>query len=812
LLFEEPTIDIESATSTAAKISIKVTTTTNDFATAYEGLKDVFFFLIETTANETDPFSEDKKDLYPYRRFQLTNFNAELDKTKDTNYIKFTIPDGSLKPNTYYAVKAVLRDTDELFAKKPWELFTVAEVKVGPISVFSTLQTGAPGDVSYGSTGSISVESTNTGVVGYDLACNPLGAVGTALLGGADLIFSSGRRANLAGCIAELSYTLWEISGSLAQLNGKILDFMVYYSLDGTSYSSEFIDVAWGTVRDIANIFFIIALLYIAIKTILNVGASNSKRLIGAIVIAALLINFSSFITKVVIDSSNILAKVFYNQIQPNPGDNNQVNLGGQTSVTEKLVTNLNPQKIVSEDIYKSTHGQGTFIFVTLLALAITLYMAWIFASVAFLFISRVIVLWLCLIFAPIAFVSYSFSFRIPGVGHDDWWDMLLKNAFLAPLFVFFLYITVLFTEYFPQTFLIAQTGTTNDMMQALMQTIIPVLLCFILLKKGKEIAVKYSGEMGSAVNKFAGIATGTIGVKYVGGFLASKFGQAGRATVGRAGAAMAKSTKLQKSGFGRFIAGIGEKASKASFDIRGAGGYQKALGAIGASKYVGKAAGVGGWEKASAERTRKRMAAAEKMRPKASDPEMKKLIDSEKNLQSVLMKATATIEKLDKQMAGAREGATDASNLRKFLASQGKHAGDADYDKAVEDENMFRSQLAAFKEHKNGIKKGIDLSGSTTTYVTRDASGAPVSRNVAMDVDMDYSTELKVGGHSIDDLEKEVAKNKRDVSIKHAQNLAELADSYDTELNKFLYGNIEVTEDSHKIRMGQKLDSGSKH
>ena len=105
------------------------------------------------------------------------------------------------------------------------------------------------------------------------------------------------------------------MSAIVVKFAGGILDFFVYYSTNSSSYTNEFVSQAWGAVRDIANIFFIITLLYIAIKTILGLNVTDNKRLVGAVIIVALIINFSLFTTKVVIDTSNILAKVFYNNI-----------------------------------------------------------------------------------------------------------------------------------------------------------------------------------------------------------------------------------------------------------------------------------------------------------------------------------------------------------------------------------------------------------------------------------------------------------------------------------------------------------------
>lgn len=229
---------------------------------------------------------------------------------------------------------------------------------------------------------------------------------------------------------------------------GQILDFFVYYSTDSNSYKGDFVLLGWAAIRDVANIFFIITLLYVALKTILGLNVTDNKKLIGTVIIIALIINFSLFITQLVIDGSNILAKVFYNNITSKDKATGGMSTGtsGEKSISVGLISKYDPQKIISQDAYPS--NIGLFIFTTIVLIAVTLYTAYIFLSVALLFVARVISLWMSMIFSPIAFISYATPFDIPGFGHKDWWKGLFENAFLAPLFIFFLYIIVLFTTW----------------------------------------------------------------------------------------------------------------------------------------------------------------------------------------------------------------------------------------------------------------------------------------------------------------------------------------------------------------------------
>ena len=204
----------------------------------------------------------------------------------------------------------------------------------------------------------------------------------------------------LGGCIAQLFYYIWQVSAILARAAGGFLDFFVFYSIDSASYKNAFVTNGWGLVRDVSNIFFIVALLYVALKTILGLNVSDNKRLIGTIIVVALLINFSLFTTRVVIDASNIIAKIFYTSITAVDGDGQPAKgAKGERSVSVGLVSTFDPQHVIDQKNYEASGGIARFIFVTLILIGITLYTAYIFFSVALLFLARVIGLWISMIF-----------------------------------------------------------------------------------------------------------------------------------------------------------------------------------------------------------------------------------------------------------------------------------------------------------------------------------------------------------------------------------------------------------------------------
>lgn len=322
----------------------------------------------------------------------------------------------------------------------------------------------------------------------------------------------------------------------------KILDYFVYYSTSDASYQNVFVEKGWGTVRDIANVMFIIGLLFIAIKTILGINTTNNKKMLGNIIIFALLINFSLFATQVIVDASNILAKVFYHQITP--VDSNGQKIEGdveQRSVTVGIVDKFKPQELLragvnseTGDIDLSDRTAWSYLVIILL-IALMGFMIYIFISVSFLFVARTVSIWMAMILAPVAFASQAIDPHIKGLGWSEWLSNLLKNAFMAPIFIFFLYIIILFGDLFAIGG-VSATGGEDTNIAAFMATFIPFMLIFVLLRQAKSLAVTYSGEMGKAISTGA-VAIG--GLALGGAAMGTAF--AGRTIAGRGMAAMSR-------------------------------------------------------------------------------------------------------------------------------------------------------------------------------------------------------------------------------------------------------------------------------
>ena len=230
----------------------------------------------------------------------------------------------------------------------------------------------------------------------------------------------------------------------------------------------------------------------------------------------------------------------------------------------------------------------------------ITLYMAYIFFSIALLFVARVVSLWISMIFSPLAFISYTLPFDIGKMSHQKWWPELFKNAFLAPVFIFFLYLIVLFLD-------ILKDLTYNDsdpLFGKLMGVVIPFAILFVLLMKAKELAVEYSGEMGKGITK-AGAVLGGVALGAATGGVA----MAARGTVGRVAANLSESNRMKdwaaRSRIGARTLKMTSGIASGSFDARGIKIVGKGLADTGL-KNLGKAQ-VGGFTKVRADAVKKK-------------------------------------------------------------------------------------------------------------------------------------------------------------------------------------------------------------
>lgn len=427
------------------------------------------------------------------------------------------------------------------------------------------------------------------------------------------------------GCFIQAAYGLFYVIpafvlGVVAYFFNVLISVTLYPGL----LKHDFVSQAWGVVRDLSNIFFILILLYVAIKIILNLGEHEAKGMIVKVLIIALLINFSMFFTKVVIDASNILALIFYNKLKVNttvngaprpysPASKN----GTDKDVSGGMVGAFDPTKLLTKDFFKKAKidtiytgdGQkvevknekvpyGKVIGITLIAGTIMIVASYALFVAGFAFLSRLIELFVLIIFSPFAFMSFAVPkfATMEYMGWNDWFKRLIKVSFMAPIFMFFMYFIFLLIHSKIYDELVSKSST--GFIESVLAIFIPAVLILILLLKATEFAKKGSGTLGEMASGAAkavggmvgglalGAATGgaaLLGTKAIGG-LASKVAGSERLKT-----AANEENRGLSGWLARKALKTGDYGQKASFDVR----------QTGAGKWLQKKNGVD-WQRSS--------------------------------------------------------------------------------------------------------------------------------------------------------------------------------------------------------------------
>jgi len=182
---------------------------------------------------------------------------------------------------------------------------------------------------------------------------------------------------------------------------------------------------AWGIIRNLANIIFVIVFLIIIFSQVSNIGVSNYgiKKMLPKLVIGAILVNLSFLIVQIAVDIANITGSSLYSiligmtQDRPQPSWNNLLNA---------VITLPLAAFGISAGIALTS---GSLIWmIALFAIMGCLTLLAAFITLIF----RQAIIPILAILAPLAFVAY----LLPNTEKwfDKWKDMLIQMLMLYPL------------------------------------------------------------------------------------------------------------------------------------------------------------------------------------------------------------------------------------------------------------------------------------------------------------------------------------------------------------------------------------------
>ncbi len=186
--------------------------------------------------------------------------------------------------------------------------------------------------------------------------------------------------------------------------------------------------LGWVMLRDIANMFFVVALLVIAFATILGRESYEWKKAMVKLVLVAIVVNFSLLICGVVLDAAHVFTVTFINAIAP-VAAGNLITMFNFDSM-QSIITDSSDG---SADIKLALFGGAAvaLFFSALAALTIGAYCV--------ILLYRMVAIWSLLIFSPLAFVMSV----LPATENyfEEWKSEFTKNILSAPIAVFFLWL-----------------------------------------------------------------------------------------------------------------------------------------------------------------------------------------------------------------------------------------------------------------------------------------------------------------------------------------------------------------------------------
>jgi hypothetical protein len=355
----------------------------------------------------------------------------------------------------------------------------------------------------------------------------------------------------LTGCVAGMTYIIYSLSSFLVGVVGNFFDIMLLFSISPSLIDQDFVKTVWTNVRNLANMAFIFILLWVAIATILRVEKSGAKALLGKVILFALLINFSLFFTRVIVDAGNMFSMFFYDGFEVRNTENAEQIVDGNSIIAGSFIKDwigarevknvsgafleyMDANKLLSvqKDLVEAKPGWNiaginiaggetppiaqhiNIAMYLILTSGIFFFLSWVLFTTSFLFLTRTAILWLLMAASPLAFAGMILPQSASYV-KKHFWNELISKSFCITVFLFLLWFTLQFVAG-TSTWRLWDAGTNN-----LLAIFVIVLLKFTILMAilgyAKNITKNMCDSIGGVSldigKKLAGVAGAAIGI-----------------------------------------------------------------------------------------------------------------------------------------------------------------------------------------------------------------------------------------------------------------------------------------------------------
>ncbi|MBU6388356.1 hypothetical protein KGQ72_00535 [Patescibacteria group bacterium] len=423
-----------------------------------------------------------------------------------------------------------------------------------------------------------------------------------------------------------MSLFAWLLGIAMITLNYSVYYFVI--KMGDYVHGLAAVGVTWRILRDVANIMFIFGFLGAGIATILNVDQYGWKtKMIPMLLVGAIFLNFSLFITEAMIDGTNLFATQFYTQIN-----------GGNTPTADTLldqgISGKLMQQLGLQTIYGNVRNDPTLVkasksvFVAFMSIILFIVAAFVMFSLAFILVARFVALIFFIILCPVGFMGLA----LPTMQYraKQWWSNFLDQIITAPVLLLLLYVALAVitdAQFLAFGGTPDWTGTVSSVSSGggnytgfagiLLSFLVAMGLLLTVVIKAKSMSA-FGAKQASALAGKLSFGLTAAGMRTTAGWGLNSAAQRFRS-----------SKYARVPVLGRSVAGILDRGAKASFDVRGVamGGGLKGIGVE-----AGKAR-EGGYRKQMEEAIKGREEHAKTLTQTTEEKEMQKTEEESKKM-----------------------------------------------------------------------------------------------------------------------------------------------------------------------------------
>ncbi len=244
--------------------------------------------------------------------------------------------------------------------------------------------------------------------------------------------------------VAILTNVIFKLASFAAYLVGTLFDYSLELSVNSAEFLKKLgvVEITWSFIRDILNMTFIFILLFTAVQILIGNDAKyNARKILTNVVIFAILMNFSLFAAKLMVDGSNIVSLKIY-EVMKSSSANKESSISLRVMNTVGLTGLYNVSEIFTP---KTLQAEGTcannptsLITVSILGTIFLIVLILALGLAAILFLIRLVNIIFLFIRSPL----WVWGYVIPGNERMNqisrkWWSEM-QHVLLFPILYLF--------------------------------------------------------------------------------------------------------------------------------------------------------------------------------------------------------------------------------------------------------------------------------------------------------------------------------------------------------------------------------------